>query len=55
MSRHLGTLGGFLLGAGSAMTVEILKTPDPTSPIVIGVAAVEVLVGVVLVALHWRQ
>ena len=54
MKRHIGVIGGFLLGSGSAMTVEILKNPDPTSPIVVGVAVVEVVVGLALIALHWR-
>jgi xanthosine utilization system XapX-like protein len=55
MKKHLGTIGGFLLGAGSAMIVEILKSPAPASPVVTAVAAVEVLVGVTLIALHSRS
>ena len=60
MSRYAriverGTVGGFLLGAGAAMTLEILKSPDPASLIVVSVAAAEVLVGVVLIALHCRR
>jgi hypothetical protein len=55
MSRHIGVLGGFLLGAGAAMAVEILKNPAPASRIVVAVAGIEMLVGVVLIVLHSRQ
>ena len=55
LDTHAGPVGGFFLGAGSAMTVEILKRADPTSPVVIGVAVVEVLIGLLLLARYARR
>ena len=52
---HAGPVGGFLLGAGVAMGVEILKRSEPTAPVVIGVAAAEVLAGLWLLARYVRR
>ena len=55
LDRHAGPVGGFFLGAGTAMTVEILKRSEPTAPVVLGVAAAEVLAGLLLLVRYMRR
>ena len=53
--RHLGTVGGLLAGAGAATGIEVLKAEGPVSSVVGAVAIIELLSGLVLIALHSRR
>lgn len=55
LDAHAGPVGGFLLGAGAAMIVEILKRSEPTAAVVVGVAAAEVIAGLWLLARYVRR
>jgi len=55
LDKHAGPVGGFLLGAGAAMSVEIAKGSEPTAAVVVGVAALEVVAGLWLLVRYARR